>query len=151
MASAQTIRLLARLAERDLDRASGLAADAAANLRSRTHDANLLEDYVGDLSTTLTNAPLCGEDFAAAIRFRGSGIMAHGAAATAVIDAERLEIAARDGLAGAVMRRDAISAVARVTEKEVKRERANAEEQKLSSPISPSDSMLSRYTNRPKR
>lgn len=124
MASARIMRLLARLAARELAQASLRAAEATANLRSMARNVSVLEGYTGDLSAALAGGAESGYDFAVTVGFRGNGIRAGGDAAAALDRGQDLERAALDRLATALQRRDAIAAAAGTIAAGAERERA---------------------------
>jgi hypothetical protein len=129
MASARLMRLLSRLAARDLAAATGRAAEAAANLRSMARNVSVLDGYTRDLSAALAGGAQSGYDFAVTMQFRASGIRASGDAAAAMNRGQVLQRAALDRLAGELQRRDAIASTVDVIEAEAERARARLEGQ----------------------
>ena len=111
MASARLMRLLSRLAARDLATAERRAAEAAANLRSMARNVRVLDGYTRDLSAALAGAQ-SGYDFAVTMGFRASGIRAGGDAAAAMDRGQGMQRAALDRLANELQRRDAIASAA---------------------------------------
>jgi len=130
MASARLIRLLARLAARDLAMAEREAWEAEANLRSMARNAALLESYIQDLSASLTVSPGDGHDFAVTIGFRASGIKAGSDAAASMERGQNLRRLALDRLARELQRRDAITSATKAVEIETERERARIEDRR---------------------
>ncbi len=130
MASARLMRLLSRLAARDLAAAERRAAEAAANLRAMARNVSVLEAYTRDLSSALAETAQSGYDFAVTMGFRSSGIKATGDAAVAMDRGQGLQRAAFDRLAIELQRRDAIATASDAIAAEAERVRARAEDRK---------------------
>jgi hypothetical protein len=128
MASARLMRLLSRLAARDLAAAERRVAEAAANLRSMARNVSLLNGYTKGLSTDLAAGGQAGNDFSITIGFRASGIRASGDAASAMHRGQSLQQAALDRLANELHRRDAIASAIKAIEAEAGRKRTRLED-----------------------
>jgi hypothetical protein len=123
MDSARLMRLLSRLAARDLASAERRAGEAATNLRSVARNVSVLDGYTSDLSAALAGGEQSGYDFAVTIGFRASGIKAASDASAAMDRGQGMQQAALDRLARELERRDAIAAAADAIDIEAERER----------------------------
>lgn len=130
MDSARLMRLLSRLAARDLAAAERRAGEAATNLRSVARNVSVLDGYTSDLSAALAGGEQSGYDFAVAIGFRASGIKAASDAAAAAERGQRMRQAALDRLARDLERRDAIAAAVDAIDIQAERERARIEDRR---------------------
>ncbi|HUC18061.1 MAG TPA: hypothetical protein VMA37_10290 [Acetobacteraceae bacterium] len=130
MASARLVRLLSRLAARDLAMSERHAVEAAASFRSMVRNVNLLDSYTKELSASLFDNAWNGYDFAVAIGFRASGIKASNDAAAAMERGQNLQRLALDRLARELQRRDAITSATKAVEIDAERERARIEDRR---------------------
>jgi hypothetical protein len=108
MISQRTLRLLSKLAARDLANAEQKVADALVKAQRLEHEARMIEGYRRGLVTSLRGRRCRGYDFIVTTGFVTASLKAQEMAEAARRQGERAKLAAVDRLAIEMQRRDAL-------------------------------------------
>jgi hypothetical protein len=135
MITQRTLKLLSKLASRDLASAESKAADALAKVQMLEREAKLISGYTEQLMGSLRDSPCLGRDFQATTGFVAASLKARVTTEAARQRGEQAKLAAFDRLATEMGRRDALDTAheAVVTETARSQERKT---ERLSSPPS---------------
>ena len=108
MISQRTLRLLSKLAARNVASAERKAADALAKVQRLEHEAKMIVSYTERLVASLRGRACLGGDFQATTGFVSASLKAQAAAEAARERGEQVKIAAFHQLATEMQRRDAL-------------------------------------------
>jgi cytidylate kinase len=140
MITQRTLRLLSKLASRDLASAESKAADAQAKVQMLEREATLINGYTRQLMASLRDRACLGRDFKATTGFVAASLKARATTEAARQQGEQAKLAAFDRLAAEIGRRDALD----TAHEAVAAETARSQERKTERLSSPSSGVTSK-------
>lgn len=108
MISQRTLRLLSKLAARNVATAERKAADALARVQTLEREATMIGSYTEQLMASLRGRACLGHDFRVTTGFVTAGLKAQATAEAAWERGEQAKLAAFDRLSAEMQRRDAL-------------------------------------------
>jgi len=108
MISRRTLRLLSKLAARNVATAERRAADALAKVQALEREAAMIGNYTEQLMASLRGRTCRGHDFRVTTGFMTASLKAQATAEAAMQRGEQAKLAAFDRLSTEMQRRDAL-------------------------------------------